>query len=474
MKILLTGANGYIGQRLLPVLIDNGHHVVCCVRDRNRFRVEEKLLPHVTVVEADLMKANTLHHIPKDIDGAYYLVHSMAASMKEFDYFEAISAENFREYMNKTDVRHVIYLSGITNVPLLSRHLASRLRVEEILKSGMYHLTTLRAGIIIGSGSASFEIMRDLVEKLPVMVAPKWLLTRAQPIAIRDVIAFLAKSLFTWQTYGASFDIGGPDILTYKEMLLRFAELRHLKRRIITIPILTPRLSSYWLFIITSTSFRLASNLVNSMKVEVVCQPNDLGRILNIVPISFEQAIKNAFQIIEQNAVVSSWKDSLISGRIHNSLSEYIKVPKDGCYTDRKKIRISDPDAVLDRIWSIGGEQGWYYLDMLWRIRGLLDKVWGGVGIRRGRKSPDRLHSGDTLDFWRVLVADRENRRLLLFAEMKLPGEAWLEFRIEHNTLYQEATFRPKGVWGRLYWGALAPFHFLVFNGMIRKLGIKN
>ncbi len=471
MKILLTGANGYIGKRLLPVLVDNGHHVVCCVRDMYRFRVEERYKEHVTVVEADLMKANTLNRIPKDIDGAYYLVHSMAASMKDFDYYEAISAENFREYMSRTQVRHVIYLSGITNVPRLSRHLASRRRVEEILASGHYHLTTLRAGIIIGSGSASFEIMRDLVEKLPVMVAPKWLLTRCQPIAIRDVIAYLAKTLFTWQTYDASFDIGGPDVLTYKEMLLQFAAIRNLKRRIITIPVLTPRLSSYWLYIITSTSYRLAVNLVNSMKIEVVCQPNNLNQILDMVPISFEQAVKNAFHIIEQNAVVSSWKDSLISGRIHNSFAEYIQVPKEGCYKDRKKLRITDPEAVTDRIWSIGGDKGWYYLDLLWQLRGAVDRLWGGVGIRRGRRSPDRLHAGDTLDFWRVLVADRDHRRLLLFAEMKLPGEAWLEFRIENQVLYQEATFRPKGVFGRLYWFLLAPFHWLVFNGMIRALG---
>lgn len=466
MKILLTGATGYIGKRLLPVLVEKGHEVVCCVRDKNRFPPNSR----VTVVEADLLKKETLSNIPTDIDGAYYLVHSMSSGAGDFDQYEKQSAENFRDYMNQTRVTHVVYLSGIVNDQNLSRHLASRKNVESILASGQYNFTTLRAGIIIGSGSASFEIIRDLVEKLPVMVAPKWIRTRSQPIAIRDVIFFLEKTMFHPQTYNTSFDIGGPDILTYKQMLLQYAEIRKLKRIIITVPVLTPKLSSYWLYFVTSTTYSLAVKLVDSMRVEVVCRPNNLAQLLNIQPLTYRKAVASAFEKIEQSAIISSWKDSLISGRIKSGLAPYVEVPVNGCFKDRKEIGITNKEAVLANIWSIGGHTGWHYANYLWKVRGFIDKLFGGVGLRRGRTSHKNINAGDTLDFWRVLLADREKGRLLLFAEMKLPGEAWLEFRIENNTLIQEATFRPRGVSGRLYWYMLLPFHFFIFNGMIRNL----
>jgi hypothetical protein len=298
------------------------------------------------------------------------------------------------------------------------------------------------------------------------MIAPQWLQTRTQPIAIRDVISFLTRVLMYEKAYNQSFDIGGPDILTYREMLEIFADVRGLKRWILTVPVMTPNLSSYWLYFITSTSFSLAKNLVNSMKTEVVCRPNTLADQLNIQPISYRKAIELAFDKIEQSNVVSSWKDSMISGRFDTHLEDFVEVPTHGCFTDVRTYKVDDTNAALERFWSIGGDKGWYYANWLWKIRGFLDKLVGGVGLRRGRTNETDIHPGDSLDFWRVLYADKENKHLLLFAEMKLPGEAWLEFKIKDGELIQTATFRPKGVWGRLYWYSVFPFHELVFRGM--------
>lgn len=295
MKILLTGASGYIGRQLLPVLLNKGHKVVCSVRDLNKCFVPETLRQEVEIVEADLLDRRSLEKIPKDIDGAYYLVHSMSSS-KKYQKLELQSADNFKEVINRTKVQHVIYLSGITNEEVLSKHLASRKAVEEKLAQGSYNLTTLRAGIIIGSGSGSFEIIRDLVEKLPILVGPKWLNTKCQPIGIDDVIGFLVKTLNKESTFNKNFDIGGPDILTYKEMLKGYANARKLKRIIKTVPVMTPRLSSYWLYFVTSTSYKLASALVSSMKVEVVCRNDDLNKILNFTPIGYTESIKRTLK----------------------------------------------------------------------------------------------------------------------------------------------------------------------------------
>jgi uncharacterized protein YbjT (DUF2867 family) len=471
MRILLTGATGYIGKRLLPVLLDQGHHVICCVRDRRRFPAEDYPAGQVSVIEIDFTDSQSLAAIPQDIDGAYYLIHSMSSSIRNFEQAEVLSATNFRDCMNRTRVIHVIYLSGIANDQDLSPHLASRKKVEEVLSGGTYHFTTLRAGIIIGSGSASFEIIRDMVEKLPVMIAPKWLLTRSQPIAIRNVVSYLSKSLCNNVMFDIKVDIYGPDIMTYKDMLMEYARIRNLKRKIIVLPIMTPRLSSYWLYFVTSTSFPLAANLVDSMKVEVIGKPNRLAHLLEIELLSFSDAVKAAFQRIDQNAIISSWKDSLVSGRITSRVTGYIQVPVEGCYKDVRAQKIEDEQAVWERIWSIGGDQGWYYANWVWNLRGFVDKVFGGVGSSRGRTSPVKIHTGDTLDFWRVLLAEPDKRRLLLFAEMRLPGDAWLEFRIRDHTLYQEATFRPRGIFGRLYWFAMLPWHFFIFRGMLRKIG---
>ena len=469
MKILLTGATGYIGKRLLPLLVAQGNDVICCVRDKNRFYCPFEFQKNVTVIEVDFLNQETLINIPADIDAAYYLIHSMSAA-SNFDELESESALNFVRCLNETNVKQVIYLSGIVNDKSLSKHLSSRKKVEEILNTGTFAATTLRAGIIVGSGSASFEIIRDLVNKLPIMITPKWLNTKCQPIAIPDVLDFLSKSLMNPLTYNQSFDIGGPDILTYKEMLLGFAEAKKLKRWIFTVPIMTPKFSSYWLYFVTSTSYRLATALVSSMKVEVVCRDNRINELLHVTPMTYKQALSRALIKVDEDKVASSWKDSLISGRFSSSMSGYLKVPKKDCFIDRRKMEIIDRDFTIKRIWSIGGDTGWYYGDWLWDLRGFIDKLYGGVGSRRGRTNRHDIHSGDALDFWRVLYANKEEGKLILFAEMKLPGEAWLEFKIIGNTLYQSATFRPAGIWGKLYWYSVLPFHGFIFNGMLQKL----
>jgi uncharacterized protein YbjT (DUF2867 family) len=473
MKILLTGATGYIGKRLLPVLIELGHEVVCCVRDSNRFNPPESLKANITVLQIDLLDKKSLESIPEDIDGAFYLVHSMS-SAGDYESMEEISAINFRNALQNTQVKHVVYLSGIVNETELSKHLTSRKNVEVELSKGAYNFTTLRAGIIIGSGSASFEIIRDLVEKLPVMVTPKWLHTKCQPIGISDVIAFLSKTLFHPATYNQNFDIGGPDILSYKNMLLDFGKVRNLKRSIFVVPIMTPKLSSYWLYFVTSTSYNLATSLVHSMKVEVVCRDNKLNTILGIEPLSYTAALKRAFSKIENNEIISSWKDAYSSSGLNFNVSDFIQVPSFGCFKDRRTSIVENQENCINKIWSIGGNTGWYYGNWLWKIRGFLDKLTGGVGLRRGRTSENELNTGDALDFWRVLYANKEEGRLLLFAEMKLPGEAWLEFRIVGNQLVQTATFRPLGLLGRLYWYSVLPFHGFIFKGMITNLTKNN
>jgi uncharacterized protein YbjT (DUF2867 family) len=469
MKILLTGSTGYIGKRLLPVLVKAGHEVICCVRDIKRFNPPQSIKQKVSVIEIDLLDETSLQRIPKDIDGAYYLVHSMSSS-SDYGSLEKKSSINFRNALEKTTVKHVIYLSGIVNESELSKHLSSRKEVEIELGKGSYNFTTLRAGIIIGSGSASFEIIRDLVEKLPIMIAPKWLKTNCQPIGVADVISFLYKSLFNPEMYNQNFDIGGPDILSYKEMLLGFAKCRNLDRRIFVVPVMTPRVSSYWLYFVTSTSYKLAVSLVDSMKIEVVCRDNRINSILGITPLSYMESIKRAFSKIKNNAIVSSWKDSYSSSGINFEISEFIQVPTFGCFIDKRTSKVDDREVCLNKIWSIGGKTGWYYANWLWKLRGLFDQLAGGVGLRRGRTSLATINAGDTVDFWRVLHADKNKGHLLLFAELKLPGEAWLEFKMVEDQLQQTATFRPLGVLGRLYWYIVLPFHDIIFRGMIKKL----
>lgn len=467
MKILLTGASGYVGMKLLPLLVNNGHSVVCCVRKSSTFDHQNLLCDKVRTVEVDFLDEDSLKKIPHDVDAAFYLIHSMSSSD---DYFklERQSAIHFRRALEKTRAQHCVYLGGIANGQFLSEHLKSRKNVEHELKQGRYHFTSLRAGIIIGSGSASFEIIRDLVEKLPVMIAPKWLLTKCQPIYIRDVVQILSKTIMNKSAFDADFDIGCKDVLTYKNMLLEFAALRKLSRKIIIIPVMTPRISSYWLYFMTSTSYRLAVALVNSMKIEVVCRNDEINSICNVSPVDYRSALKLTLMMHSRDqANVAPPAQKQI-----DEMQEFksLLAPVYGCYTDTYQSLCNDTSYTLEKIWGLGGKKGWCFGNLFWRIRGYLDKLSGGIGLRSGRTNPDTLEAGDHIDFWKVLYANKANMRILLIAEMKLPGEAWLEFKIKDNVLFLTSTFRPLGLKGRLYWFLALPLHTYVFKKMIKSL----
>ena len=475
MKVLLTGSTGYIGKRLLHTLSNKGYEINCFVRNPNKLNFPENSTARFRKFEVDLLKPILSVPTTLDIDVAFYLVHSMSSSFGEFMEEEALSARHFADFISQTNCRQIIYLSGISNSKKLSKHLKSRRDVEEFLRNSGKPLTVLRAGIIVGSGSASFEIIRDLMEKLPMMLAPLWVSTLCQPLAVGDLLKYFAGCMLNPATYNQVFDIGGSEILSYKEMLLQYSQVRGLKRYIWVGPFITPRISSYWLYFVTSTSYYLAANLVDSMKVEVVCKDNRLQQMLKITPLSYKEAVTRALDRINLNTVASSWTDAVTLKKGRSILYDYVDVPAYGVMRDIRRMRIEgDPIIVLDRVFAIGGDTGWYYANWIWQIRGMIDRMVGGVGLRRGRRSSTELNHGDALDFWRVLIADRENMRLLLIAEMIVPGEAWLDFRIIKNNdrffLYQSATFMPKGVTGRLYWFLLLPIHLVMFQGMIKRI----
>jgi uncharacterized protein YbjT (DUF2867 family) len=475
MKILITGANGYIGKRLIPVLLEKKHDIYALVRDPIRLNIPYEVKKKIKVIVGDLNQIESLACIPSDIEIAYFLVHSLRVADEQFSKIEEQMSYNFLKAISKTTIRQIIYLSGLKSEKNTSRHLRSRHNVEKILKESNIATTVLRASVIIGSGSASFEIMRDLVEMLPIMIAPKWILSKAQPISIYDTIDYLTLVIDEKQCFNKSLDIGGTDILTYKQMLLILAKTRGLKRKIITVPFLTPRLSSYWLLLVTSTNFTIAKWLIDSLIVDSVCKDKTINEIFHKTCLNFKTSVKKAFSKIEENAVISKWSDSITTAYFPKNLNKYIQVPKHGCLKDiRIEKFFKDPENLRKEIWKIGGEHGWYSMNFLWKVRGLIDKLVGGVGLRRGRKNSTELEQGDIVDFWRVLLADKEKRRLLLFAEMKLPGEAWLEFKIvphmNHYELHQIATYRPVGVLGRFYWYIMMPFHHFIFGRMCRAI----
>jgi uncharacterized protein YbjT (DUF2867 family) len=474
-KVLVSGATGFVGKRLVLHLLEEGHEIyaLCRVKGTRLFPEER---PNLQYIWGDLRDLQALEKIPSDVQAAYYLVHSMSEIVRDLSRIELEVAEHFVNSLKKTKVQQIIYLGGIINDEThLSPHLQSRLLVEGILKKSGIPVTILRASIIIGSGSASFEIIRDLSEKLPIMIAPKWVNTRCQPIAIRDVIFYLTAVMLNSECYRQTFDIGGPEVLTFKQLLQEYAKFRHLNRLIITVPVLTPRLSSYWLVFITSVRFSLCYYLVESMKISSV---QKLDKIKTIIPhdcLTYRQAVELAFQRIAQNEVVSTWMDAWGVKDSNPSIEKYIEVPKEGCLRDVRTVSLKDTkEAAIERIWSIGGKTGYYSVDWAWKLRGFIDKMIGGVGLNRGRRHPTEIQVGDSIDFWRVLRADKKSGDLILFSAMKVPGEAWLEFKLEKNDsswiLVQTATFRPRGILGRLYWIIVYPFHLVIFKKMAKSL----
>lgn len=474
-KILITGANGFVGKRLILYLLNQGHQIyaLCRIKGAKVFAEDR---PNLHYIWGDLRNPETIKGVPKDIEAAYYLVHSMSEIVGNLVDTEIEVVEQFIKGVKNSHIKQIIYLGGIINdEKRLSPHLKSRLLVEKALKQSGIPCTVLRASIIIGAGSASFEIIRDLCEKLPIMIAPKWVNSLCQPIAIGDVLFYLSSVLLNQKCLNKTFDIGGPEAFSFKELLIKYAKFRNLKRWIINVPVLTPHLSSYWLVFITSVRYSLCSYLVESMKTSSVVQLNEIQKIMPHLCLTYTEALEFTFQKISQNEVTSSWMDSWeILGNDPN-IENYVAVPDEGCLKDERRVLIKDSKAAaIERIWRIGGNTGYYALDWAWYLRGLFDQMMGGVGLNRGRRHPFEIQAGDSIDFWRVIRADKENGDLILFAGMKAPGEAWLQFKFEQKNhqwfLVQRATFRPKGILGRLYWYALVPFHFFIFRKMAKAL----
>lgn len=477
MKYLITGANGYIGLRLLSALSETQHEVVAVVRNKNRLPAELCSLfgKRLQIIEFDFLSlVKNQPACTQDIDVAYYLIHSMGSG-EGFAEHERLCAEHFKQWIEPTHCQQMVYLSGlipkISAGATLSKHLASRNQVHEILRLSHVPLTTLRASIIVGSGSASFEIIRDLAEKLPFMITPKWAKTLCQPISIRNVIDYLVGVSEHPECRGKSFDIGGPEQMSYRDMLLGYAKVRGLTRFIIPVPFFTPRLSSYWLCLVTTTNYQLAKTLVGSLHMETVCRENSIQKIIPLQLISYAEAIQRALSLIAQNRVPSTWYGSLSSGKLSPDQIKNIHIPEHGVLSDDQRTPLNaSREQVIEAVWSLGGPNGWPSMLWAWKLRGLIDKMFKGIGMRRGNVRTGGIKPGDALDFWRVLVADREAGRLTLYAEMKLPGEAWLEFKVGEDALEQTAIFRPKGLLGRLYWYVCLPFHMMLFPRMNRAL----
>ncbi len=467
-RIAITGATGYIGGRLAPVLLEAGYSVRCLVRSSRKLQ-DRPWAAHrnIEIVEADLEDRGPLAHCLEGCEAAFYLVHSMISAGRSYAEHDHRLAKNFARAASEAQVRRIIYLGGLGETgPDLSRHLASRREVEDALASGGVPVTVLRAAMIIGSGSASFEILRYLVERLPAMITPKWVSTRCQPIAISNVIGYLTGVLGAPETTGQVFDIGGPDVLRYRDIMQVMAEELGVRRRwIIPAPVLTPRLSSYWIHLVTPLSHAIARPLAEGLRNPVVCRDDRITRLIPQPRITVREAIRASLRQVEANEVETTW-----------SMAGPIPGDPDwaggATFKHERKELVDAPDtAVFRALCRIGGGHGWYAADWLWQVRGWIDRLVGGPGLRRGRRSPETVSYGEALDFWRVVGID-QNRRLSLRAEMKLPGEALLEFRIRPQAdgrcrLEQVARFKPRGLFGLLYWYAVAPLHHVVFRGMI-------
>ncbi|MCB9850219.1 MAG: SDR family oxidoreductase [Phycisphaerales bacterium] len=470
-RILVTGATGYIGGRLVPRLLAAGFPVRCLVRDARKIASRQWASdPQVQIIAGNVADQKTVATALAGCTAAYYLIHSMESAGAVYRERDRQLASTFATAAAQSRVKRIIYLGGLGETgPTLSEHLASRREVESALAAGGLPVTVLRAAMIVGSGSASFEILRYLVERLPVMITPRWVSTECQPIAVRNVLHYLVACLDEPETLGRTLDIGGPEVATYREMMQIMAEELGLrKRRVIPVPVLTPRLSSLWIHLVTPISHRIARPLAEGLKNRVVCRDDEAARRMPQDLLTIREAIKAALGRIRGRDVETIWSDAgPIAGDPDWAGGKV--------FVDKRRIEVNAaPRAVFRAVTRIGGERGYYAADWLWHIRGWMDKLIGGPGLRRGRRDPDKLAYGDALDFWRVTRVI-QNRSVELRAEMKLPGEALLTFEIEslnavHDrcVLTQTARFKPKGLLGLAYWYAVVPLHGIVFAGMLR------
>jgi len=478
-RILVTGATGYVGGRLVTRLVEEGQTVRVMVRDPGRLR-DYPWINQVEVVQGDATDSESLMLALAGIDIAYYLLHSLSEH-SGFESIESTMATNFAEAAKANSLQRIVYLGGIAPADTqLSTHLDSRRNTGEILRASGIPTTELRAAVIIGSGSASFEMLRYLTERLPFMITPKWLNNRVQPIAIRDVLHYLVKAGQERSNLSHVGDIGGPEVMAYREMMQRYAEVAGLRpRKIVSVPVLTPRLSSHWVSLVTPVPRRLALPLVDSLVNEVVVSPDLDARSFLEEPenglLDFATAVEYALDRVRNQEVETRWSSALLPGAPSAPLSTDPDWSGGTLYVDLRERKTSaHPDKLWDVIEGIGGANGYYSALFLWEIRGLLDRLIGGVGLRRGRRDPQHLYVGEAVDFWRVERCDR-GQLLRLRAEMKLPGLAWLELSVTHNNdgdvVYrQRATYRPFGLLGHLYWWAVVPFHALVFGSMVRRI----
>ena len=476
---LVTGASGYIGGRLISDLLAKGYRVRVLARNARRLQ-EHAWIQQVEVVEGDAFDEKVVEKALKNVDVAYYLMHSLMEK-NDFENQEKMMATLFGKVASKQKVGRIVYLGGIVPAEAeLSPHMSARANTGKILRESGVPTIELRAGIVIGSGSASFEMLRHLTERLPFMITPKWLNIRIQPIAVRDVLHYLVGAASVDKKISGSFDIGGPDVFTYKTMMQKYAEAAGLRKRIIVpVPVMTPKLSSGWVGLVTPVPYTLARRLVASLKNEVVVGDD---RIRKLIPdpegglTTFKRAVELALVRIKDNQVETRWSDASIPWTPSDPLPTDPQWAGGSVYKDLRKLDSKDSlDVVWKRIEAIGGDNGYSTATWAWELRGLADKVTGGVGLRRGRRDPDHLQVGDALDFWRVEKVDRQNS-LRLRAEMRMPGLAWLEFVVEPDaktggcTLTQTATYAPKGLMGHLYWWSVWPMHGIVFPSMIRHL----
>jgi uncharacterized protein YbjT (DUF2867 family) len=468
-RILLAGGSGYVGGRLLRVLEASGRPLRCLARKPEFLR--PRVAATTEVVSGDVLEMSSLAEAMRDVHTAYYLVHSMVAG-GGFEERDRLGAENFAKAALENGVKRIIYLGGLGVTGELSSHLASRQEVGEILRGSGVPTIEFRASIIIGSGSLSFEMVRALVEKLPVMVTPRWVRSRAQPISIEDVIGYLTKALELDDDNSYVFEIGGADQVSYRDIMREYARQRGLRRIMIPVPVLTPRLSSLWLGLVTPIYSRVGKQLIEGVKNDTVVRDDLAMRVFDIRPRGIRQAIERALSNEERQFAETRWPDALSS---HGSPSTWGGERFGSRIVDPQTIALSQkPAAAFAPIRRIGGETGWYYANWLWRLRGLADLLVGGAGMRRGRRSQESLVPGDTVDFWRV-EAFEPDRLLRLVSEMKLPGRAWLQFEVKESqagsVVRQTAIFDPVGLTGLAYWYGLYPIHRAVFKGMLRGIG---